>query len=211
MAAGLVASLMRTIAQRIADIALWISDVLPFHSAIRNPQYAIPLVSSDAKWWSWVVFSYRPAPLAAVRNLGLIRNPRFRVSWVPLTILAVSLLADAARAEMSEPQEHLVSKTVTGTVVWAGKRAISVEFARTASKSEEMLIPIDDKTKVDRLLKSVSELKPGDTVRVGYQQTYKERDDGSEFLAATVATNISLVRSDAPEGTLRSSEAATRE
>ena len=123
------------------------------------------------------------------------------------TLLAVVSPAFAEQA--MSPEERIVSKEVTGEVVYIGKRAISVEFSRTADSSNEMLLPVSGDTKVE-MLRSLSELKRGDTVRVSYDQTMKEsRDGGEPLLLKTAATKVTLVRRAPPEGTLQSKTGAS--
>ena len=158
--------------------------------------------SSIFRYWNWLVIAVdataTPRVPADLRPTSL----RSRVFWGSMLALSLSLLAAPAQADVKQEVTKVSEKAVTGQVVWIGKRAISVETRRTEGESEEMLIPIDGKTAVERL-KSLSELKPGDTVRVECKQTYKQLEDGSESLAATVATKIALVRS-ASSGALRS-------
>jgi hypothetical protein len=137
--------------------------------------------------WNWPVIAVSSTAASAPATLRLTRLGFFVAT-------ALSLAIGPVWAGAEPEATTVMTKAVTGQVVWIGKRAISVETGRTATESQEMLIPIDGTTKVDRLT-SLSELKPGDTVRVECQQTYKQLEDGSESLAATVATKIALLRS----------------
>ena len=123
--------------------------------------------------------------------------------------------AGATFAETSSPagvgaEGTVVSKEVTGDVVYVGKRAISVEVSRTTASSTEMLLPVNEETTLE-LLRSFAELKRGDTVRVRYDQTVKENIDGGDpLILKTVATTVTLVRRAPPPGTMQSkSETAT--
>ena len=126
-----------------------------------------------------------------------------------LLILAAAVTrASAEPASTPEDRETVVSKEVTGEVGYVGKRAISVEFARTADAIEEMLLPVNAETKVE-LLRSLGELKRGDTVRVQYDQTLQEREGGQQAAIKTVATKVTLVRRAPPPGTLQSKSETT--
>ena len=115
---------------------------------------------------------------------------------VPTRGMAITPPA-AQNAASDEPKT--VQKEVTGEIVTVGKRAISVEFAHTADSSEEMLLPINKETKVERL-RSLSELKRGDMVKVSYAQVYTETDEqGQPIVLKTVATKVALLK-NAPSG-----------
>ena len=127
-------------------------------------------------------------------------------AWACTVLLAI-LVGTAARPGAgwaAETKETVVSKEVTGDITYVGKRSISVETGRTGSASQEMLLPVSADTKFD-LLRSLGELKRGDTVRVKYDQTLKEKELGKEpSLLKTIATKVTLVRRAPPPGTLQS-------
>ena len=106
----------------------------------------------------------------------------------------------------AKPKERMVQKEVTGEVVATTKRSLSLETSRTASHIEEMLLPVDPAvTKFERVL-SVSDLQPGDRVRVEYRQTFRKGDTDEERLVGTVATKISLLGHSLGGPVLRSVE-----
>ena len=123
-------------------------------------------------------------------------------------VLALGLAMPAGWAEQpanaatpGKEQVVVIPKEITGEVVWIGKRAISVEYERTKDESKEMLLPIDSKLKLERI-KSLAELKRGDTVHVQYDQTLKKTDEQDPgTLVNTLATKVALVR-QAPVGAL---------
>ena len=120
--------------------------------------------------------------------------------------IALMLCGVSASASMdSSPKDDVKvrSKSVTGDLVYIGKRAISVEFSATAKSSEEMLLPVTAHTKVHGP-KPLAELKRGDRVSVRYEQTYKAVAGEPDQILTTVATEITLLRSALPEGALRS-------
>jgi len=121
--------------------------------------------------------------------------------------LAVGTGTSAWAAEELKKDERIVHKEMTGQVVWVGKRAISVEYGQTANESLEMLLPFDSKTLKLGRIKSLSELKRGDTVRVQYSQTLKRTgEDDAESVANTVATTVALVRQAPADAPTQSSE-----
>jgi hypothetical protein len=125
-------------------------------------------------------------------------------------VCCLGLAADRAEGTAADEDAKVISKEVTGEVVYVGKRAISVEFDRTADGSMEMLIPIDGNT-MAKHLQTLAQLKRGDRVRVLYQQTYKEDEQGERVILKTVATTVALVRRAVPEGTLRSEDSVSVE
>ena len=166
-------------------------------------------------WWFWTVVGLRPIPVASrqkvsdtFRNKGthyLNRN-KYCVPLILTLLLLLVVAAPAVGADTGNSEEKLAYKEVTGTVVHVGKRAISVEYAVTKDGSYEMILPFDADLKLARL-RSLSELKAGDTVKVGYQQTYLDGDDGKPVVLKTVATMITLLRT-APKTALHSREDA---
>ena len=120
-------------------------------------------------------------------------------------LMLTAVLASADSVGKDKDDEKMLSKEVTGEVVTVTKRAISVEFAHTADAAEEMLLPITKETKVERV-RSLSELRRGDTVKVAYTQYYRDVNEGGKpVVLRTVATNVALLR-NAPSGGMVRSE-----
>lgn len=156
-------------------------------------------------WWSWVspvtvTVVTSPAP----RRLRE-RSLRRCVFWGLLLAIASSIWAAQLRADVDAPEEKVESKEVTGEVASVSASAISIEYSKTKQGSYEMLLPVGKETRLERL-KSLVELKARDTVRVRYEQTYKEDDKGERIVLKTLATQISLVRPAPEEGALVSRE-----
>lgn len=152
-------------------------------------------------WRSYAVTRVAAAAPSGLRSVDL--RP-FAVWGLLGPALAVGLCAASTGVAQEEPvkaKERIVKQEVTGQVVWVGKRAISVEYERTANESFEMLLPFDSQALKLEQLKNLAELKPGDTVRVQYNQTLKKVDDQDDIgtVANTIATVIALVR-QAPVG-----------
>ena len=121
-------------------------------------------------------------------------------------VVCAGMMAVVSRpAHASEAEEKLYEATVSGEIVSTNRQALSVEYAKTNSTSEEMLLPVDDKVEVSGP-KSLAELKPGDRVSVSYRQTYREDKDGQRIVLKTMATKISLLRSATGKGVLLSTD-----
>jgi hypothetical protein len=159
---------------------------------------------SVSSWYTTVVAGSTAADRSA---RGTLRQACLRVAvfGVLLGLAASSGWAatEPAKKPTAKNQETVVSKTITGEVVWVGKRAISVEYDRTAESSYEMLVPVGGDTKVERI-KSLSDLKRGDVVSVQYKQRSKKAEDGKDVVLGTMASHVALIRQASPDGALRS-------
>ena len=113
---------------------------------------------------------------------------------------ALPAAAELKPAQAAAPEERVELKTVTGDVVYVGKQAISVEYASTKKGGFEMLLPLSSDTALVRL-RSLEELKRGDTVKVRYEQTSRETDKKDErVILKTIAREIALIRHAPTQG-----------
>ena len=83
---------------------------------------------------------------------------------------------------------------VEGSVVHVSKRAISVEYEAKEHESNEMLLPLGANLTVEGGIKSLAELKYGDHVKVGVEQTYKDNPDGTKTILKTEALVVALIK-----------------
>ena len=135
------------------------------------------------------------------------RGDRTGVALLVVAGMALGALetpVKAAEQGLSDPEIHVASKTVTGTIVAMTKRSLSVEYSNTAQESFELLLPFGDEMSLERI-KSVSELKRGDTVSVGYRQFSRDDGAGNRTILKTAIASIALVKSGAT-GILGSTE-----
>jgi hypothetical protein len=141
---------------------------------------------------------------------GTLRQACLRVVvfGVLLGLVASSGWAAETGKKDAKEQETVVSKIVTGEVVWVGKWALSIEVNRTEESSTDMLIPYDKKTKLERL-KELAQLRRGDTVQIECEQRYTKDEKGEPVLSGTMAKKVSLVR-QAVSGALQSNQAVSR-
>ena len=112
----------------------------------------------------------------------------------------VALSASAWAAE--EPNEKVLSKEISGTVSAASSSGVAVEY----DISKEVFLPVGKETKYEKVVKS-ADLKHGDTVKVAYEQVFREDAEGKWKLVGTRATKVSLLRKAPEEGALISTEA----
>lgn len=124
-----------------------------------------------------------------------------------LTAAAASSRAAVPAAE--ESNERVLERTVTGDIVTVTKRYISVEYAKTKTVSEEMMLPFNEDTAFERLT-GLTDLFRGDRVKVVYEQTYlpAEEKGGEPKILKTVAKTISLVKRATTTG-FKSDQAVT--
>lgn len=85
-------------------------------------------------------------------------------------------------------------RIVEGNVGYVSKRAISVEYETKPDESYEMLLPLSADLKLEGGLKSVTELKRGDRVKVGIEQANREVSGSGPVLLKTEALVIVLVQ-----------------
>lgn len=137
----------------------------------------------------------------------------FKMRLIPVLVGTAAFFGicalQAFAKELPAPSERMDTLEVSGTVVSVSKQAFSLEFSRTQSESLEMVLPVDEKTRCQRF-RGVSELRPGDRVKVKYQQTY---EDGAEkekkTILKTLATEIAMLKRAPEEGSLLSKEEAS--
>lgn len=186
---------------------------------LERPTWSVIWRSPALLSWRWlaVALGYRRSiPVVVTAAPGT--HPRLRERslrracfWALLIAVLSAALGGAwsaaAKPSSDVPDDAKVEEgTITGDIVTATKRAVSVEYARTGTASEEMLLPLDDTIKVEGP-KTLAQLKPGDRVSVQYRQTYRDGKDGKRTILKTVAVKIVLLRSALPEGSLRTEEA----
>ena len=97
---------------------------------------------------------------------------------------------------------------VTGAVTAVSKQGIAVEYSRTASSSSEMFLPMGDNVRLERVA-SLNQIKPGDTVKVRFEQRVREDAKGKKILLGTTATEIAMMRRTPEEGSMISKEKET--
>lgn len=94
----------------------------------------------------------------------------------------------------SEDDSKKLRKVVEGKVVHVTKRAISVEYEMKAQESNEMLLPLSADLTLEGGIKELSQLKFGDQVKVGIEQTYKDNPDGTKTILKTEALVVALIQ-----------------
>ena len=136
-------------------------------------------------------------------------EPSSLLLMVVAAILPCLVWTASAHADTGAAAEKVAYEEVEGRVVSVTKQAVSVEYAKKDQASYEMLLPFTQDIRLSHL-RSLSELKPGDTVTVKYAQTYKETDQGEKVILSTVATNLALMRRAPTSALLRGAENVSR-
>ena len=126
-----------------------------------------------------------------------------------VSLLVVGLAEAGISDHARDLEEQVAYEEVKGRVVSVSTHAISVEYSQKDQASYEMLLPLTRDIRLSHL-RSLSELKPGDTVTVKYAQTYKENDQGEKVILSTVATNLALMRRAPTSALLRGAENVSR-
>lgn len=131
---------------------------------------------------------------------------------VPVTFFMVmvflGLTGIGSAVGTSEPEQKVEYKEVTGEVSAVSKRGIAVEYSRTRTGSSEMFLPFADHVKLQRV-QDLTQLQPGDTVKVRFEQTYTEDKDGERTVLKTTATEVEMMRRAPGDGALISTEQPT--
>jgi hypothetical protein len=111
-----------------------------------------------------------------------------------MLVLSLFCFGYTVQAQTPEETEETVEfKEITGEVVLLNAGMISVEYHRSAGVSREILIPLDEETKLKHL-RGLNYLNEGDTVTVSYKETYIVDENGKRTNFRRVATQIVLVR-----------------
>lgn len=110
-------------------------------------------------------------------------------------IIAATTAQGIALAEVEEAK--VKADQVMGQVAFINRQSIGIETSRSREKSLEMLFSVNDQTALEHLA-TLEEIRPGDTVRVYYEQKYREDGEGNRVVLGTVAKRISFIR-HAPE------------
>lgn len=121
-----------------------------------------------------------------------------RNSWLVVFPLSLFLmfpqLVFAEAGVFEEAEETVEYKEVIGEVVSINARQITLEHYRKGGHSKEILIRLDEDTKLVHL-QSWDVVQPGIAVRVKFKDTYFEDEDGRRTNWKRVATKITLVSS----------------
>lgn len=153
-----------------------------------------------------VIFKRMIAVAIAVFGYMILMNQVFAAEAViatkkqPVSKPASASLSNAKTEKKAEPaavvEDPNVKKSrriVEGKVGFVSKRSISVEYELKPGESYEMLLPLGSDLRVEGNLKAVSELKQGDHVKVGIEQTNREMPGSDPVLLKTEALVIVLV------------------
>ena len=121
------------------------------------------------------------------RNLWLV--------ILPLSLFLLAPLPLFAEAEVPEGAEEIVKYSeVIGEVARINSSRIALEYYRKAGHSKEILIPLDEDTRLAHI-RGWDKVQPGIAVRVKYKETYLEDDEGLRTNFKRIATKVSLVSS----------------
>ena len=103
-------------------------------------------------------------------------------------------------AVVAEKTDEKTEKTtVTGKFMAATKRSVNVELSEKDGVSDEIMLKLADDVLVGpNPIKSLKDLRTGDTVKIGYEQRYRTDDAGKKIVLSSTAKVIYLVERAAP-------------
>ena len=130
-----------------------------------------------------------------------------RIFKIILAVIFCTCLFTAAGAQERKPRKVAeTKKTLQGEVVYLSKDYISIVYSRANGIENEILLPIDKNLKLEHL-RSLANLKVGDTVAVEFMETTEQDQQGSrkKIRAGTVVTFIRPAQPK-PETTVLDSE-----
>jgi len=120
--------------------------------------------------------------------------------------MAVGLASSAFAAEEGKPKTAM--NRVTGEVSAISTSGIAVEFSGSGESVREIYLPLTGKTKFQRFA-NPAQLKPGDTVQVVYEQTYREPEKGKKIYLGATAVEVTLLKqAPVPEALVSKKEGA---
>lgn len=109
------------------------------------------------------------------------------------TVMKSSASPAAVSASTAAADAKTERRIVEGYVSTVTKRAISVEYETKGSESYEMMLPLATQVKVEGV-KALADLKRGDQVKVGIEQTYRQNEKGERIVLKTEALVVALVQ-----------------
>lgn len=136
-------------------------------------------------------------------NSQIIKKIR-QNSLILMSVFIAALFLFVSYSEaVTQSQEIVESKEVTGEVVFLTTRMVTIEFNRTDTGSTEILIPVDELTQFTHL-QDLQDIQQGDTVTVTYTDTYTQDENGKRANFKRLAAGIALVSRAATGSTLTS-------
>jgi len=98
-----------------------------------------------------------------------------------------------ASAQPNLTQAKIDKKIVTGTILAIRQDRINVEYDKKDGVVYEMILPLADMVQYSHV-RSLSDLNAGDEVKVKYEQTYEDQENGERKILKTEAIQITLVK-----------------
>jgi hypothetical protein len=94
-----------------------------------------------------------------------------------------------------ETKKKSTEKQIQGTVGGISKEFIAVTYSNDAVKGEEFekAFPVDKNTKLEKI-SDITSIKPGDTVKVKYEETVETSDTGEIINVNRKATAIIFIK-----------------
>ncbi len=119
-------------------------------------------------------------------------KPRATAKEIKAALANPSAKTKAAAKTAAPDEAKVLRKIVEGKITSVTKRSISVEYETKDAESNEMLLPFGSSVAVEGV-KALSEFKPGDHVKIGVEQSYKDVPSGDRIILKTEALVVALV------------------
>jgi hypothetical protein len=120
-----------------------------------------------------------------------------RIIRIVLIIVLTMMFNDLALAKspVKETKKKSTEKQIQGEVGGIAKNFIAVTYIKNESKGEEfeMAFPMDENVKLEKI-DSINSIKPGDTVKVKYEEVAEESDTGDILGMSRKATAIIFIK-----------------
>lgn len=120
-----------------------------------------------------------------------------KITRIALILVLTVMFNNLALAKDSakETKKTATEKQIQGTVGGISKEFIAVTYINDAVKGEEFekAFPVDENTKLEKI-SDIASIKPGDTVKVKYEETVEESDTGEIINVNRKATVIIFIK-----------------
>ncbi|MDD5194260.1 MAG: hypothetical protein PHQ96_01130 [Candidatus Omnitrophica bacterium] len=111
--------------------------------------------------------------------------------FVALCVLTGLCFAQSPLTQETKTKRTSKMKEIQGEVTWIGKDRIAIVYASSGTSEDEILLPFG-KNMVLQHLQSLSQIQPGDTVSIQYEEASEDTPDGTKI--TRVAKAIIFVR-----------------
>ena len=113
-------------------------------------------------------------------------SPLIRTELTPLTT--------SEEGESEGDVRKVETLEITGKVLGITRDTLALEYEHTSESAYERILSVNPTTRVWPIA-NLSELRPGDTIKVRYNEVYKKDQDQTRFILKSLATEITVLNS----------------